>query len=161
MKLNFKVILLGGLAMYAAQFVLGILSGPLIHEGVLAEPYRATASFWRPELMQDPPDMAALLPQWITVGLIASFIVAGIFDTIRGGLNGSTTIRGLKYGVILFLVHLCVAAGFSGVFNLPNVIWLWWSVESLAYYLVGGLVLGWVTGVLTRTGAPSLQSQGA
>lgn len=148
MRLNFKVIILAGLAMFVAQFAIGMLLGPFIHEGVLAEPYEATAAFWRPELSQDPPDMIALLPRWITVGVIIAFILAGIFDNIRGGLDGSTTIRGLKYGVILFLVNLCIAAAWSGVFNLPNVIWIWWNLEALISYLVGGFVLGWVTGKL-------------
>jgi hypothetical protein len=90
--------------------------------------------------------MAALMPRWITTGLIGAFILAGIFDNIRGGLAGSTLVRGVKYGVILFLINLCIAAGWSGVFNLPETIWAWWSAESLLYYLVGGAVLGWVTG---------------
>jgi hypothetical protein len=148
MQFNIKVIVAGGLAMYVAQFALSMLTGPLIHEGVLLEPYQATASFWRPELTQDPPDMAALMPRWIAVGVIASFILAGIFDNIRGGLEGSTLVRGVKYGFILFLVNLCISAGWSGVFNLPETIWAWWNAEALLYYLVGGAVLGWVTGKL-------------
>ena len=79
MKLNFKVILLGGLAMYATQWILSMLSGQLIHEGVLDELYRANAQFWRPELNQEPPDMAALLPRWIAVGLITTFIITAIY----------------------------------------------------------------------------------
>lgn len=161
MKLNFKVILLGGLAMYVVQFVLGMLMAPLIHEGVLVEPYEATAAFWRPELMQDPPDMAALMPRWIATGLVVAFILAGIFDTIRDGLNGSVAIRGLKYGAILFLINLGICAGLAGVFNLPDVIWIWWNVEALVYYLAGGFVLGWVTGKLSPMAAPTLQSQAA
>lgn len=148
MRLNFKVILLGGLAMYAAQFALGMLTGPLIHEGVLEQPYQANSQFWRPELNQDPPDMASLLPRWIATGLIGAFILAGIFDNIRGGLGGSVAIRGVKYGVILFLINLCISAGWSGVFNLPEEIWIWWNAEALLYYVVGGFVLGWVTGKL-------------
>jgi len=148
MKFNIKVIVVGGLAMYVVQFLLGILTGPLIHEGVLVEAYQANAAFWRPELNQDPPDMAALMPRWIATGLIGAFILAGIFDNIRGGLAGSTLVRGLKYGVILFLINLCITAGWSGVFNLPETIWVWWNAEALLYYLVGGAVLGWVTGKL-------------
>jgi hypothetical protein len=148
MKFNIKVIVVGGLAMYAAQFLLGILTGPLIHEGVLTEAYQANASFWRPELNQQPPDMAALMPRWIATGLIGAFILAGIFDNIRGGLAGSMLVRGLKYGVILFLINLCISAGWSGVFNLPEEIWIWWNAEALLYYVVGGAVLGWVTGKL-------------
>ena len=148
MRLDFKVIILGGLAMYVAQFILGIATGPLIHEGVLADAYKATSAFWRPELNQDPPDMASLMPRWITTGLIAAFIIAGIFDNVRGGLSGSVAVRGLKYGVIVLLINLCITAGWSGVFNLPNEIWIWWSAESVLYYVVGGFVLGWVTGKL-------------
>jgi len=148
MRFNLKVIIAGGLAMYAAQFILGILTGPLIHEGVLAEAYRATAVFWRPELNQDPPDMAALMPRWIIVGLIAAFILAAIYDNIRDGLTGSGLVRGAKYGVILFLVNLCISAGWSGVFNLPETIWVWWNIEAVLYYVVGAAVLGWLTGKL-------------
>jgi len=148
MRFNLKVILIGGLLMYVAQFALGIATGPLIHEGVLKQPYQENSEFWRPELNQDPPDMVSLLPRWITTGLIASFILAGIFDNIRGGLSGSVAIRGVKYGVILFLINACVAAGWSGVFNLPDEIWIWWSAEALLYYVVGGFVLGWLTGKL-------------
>jgi hypothetical protein len=148
MRLNFKVILIGGLLMYVAQFALGIATGPLIHEGVLEQPYKENSEFWRPELNQDPPDMVSLLPRWITTGLIASFILAGIFDNIRSGLSGSVAIRGVKYGLILFLINLCISAGWSGLFNLPEEIWIWWNAEALLYYVVGGFVLGWLTGKL-------------
>ena len=49
MKFNVKVIALGGLAYYVAQFVVSMVTGPFIHEGVLNELYMANASFWRPE----------------------------------------------------------------------------------------------------------------
>ena len=148
MRFNLKVIVLAGLAMYAAQFVLSFITGPLIHEGVLNDLYIANAAFWRPELNQNPPDMAALMPRWITVGLISAFVTAGIFDNVRGGLNGSTAIRGVKFGFIVFLIGLCMSAGWSGVFNLPEEIWIWWNIEALGYYLIGGFILGWVTGKL-------------
>ena len=63
MKFNIKVILLGGLAMYVAEFLLSMATGGVIHEGILTELYQANASFWRPELNQQPPDMAALMPR--------------------------------------------------------------------------------------------------
>jgi len=144
MKFNIKVILLGGLAMYVAQFIVSMATGGVIHEDILKELYIANASFWRPELNQDPPDMAALMPRWIATGLIATFILAGIYDNIRSGLDGSGLIKGIKYGVILFLFSVCFSAGWSGVFNLPETIWIWWNVEALVIYLVGGAALGWV-----------------
>jgi hypothetical protein len=148
MKFNIKVIVAGGLAMYVAQFLVSMATGPLIHNNILMELYMANASFWRPELNQDPPDMAALMPRWITVGVIAAFIMAAIYDNIRAALDGSALLKGLKYGVILFLINLCIAAGWSGVFNLPETIWVWWNVEGLVIYLIGGAVLGWVAGKL-------------
>jgi hypothetical protein len=148
MKFNIKVILLGGLAFYAAQWLVGMVSGPLLHEGILTGMYQANASFWRPELNQQPPDMAALLPRWIATGLIAAFIMTAIFDNIRGALDGSAWMKGLKFGGIAFLFSVCITAGWSGVFNLPDMIWVWWNVEALFYFLIGGAVLGWVTGKL-------------
>lgn len=145
MKLNFKVILLGGLAMYATQWILSMLTGQLIHEGVLEDLYIANAQFWRPELNQDPPDMAAMLPRWIAVGLITTFIITAIYDNIRSALDGSGVIKGVKFGFIAWLFSAAFSAGWSGVFNLPEAIWMWWSIEFLLMYLAGGAVLGWVT----------------
>ena len=149
MKLNFKVILLGGLAFYVVQFIVSMITGPFIHEGVLVEPYTATVTFWRPELTTVPPDMAALMPRWIATGLIGTFILTGIFDNIRPALDGAAWLKGVKFGIIAFLFTACLYAGLSGVFNLPNAIWMWWAVESLFIYAVSGAVLGWVTGKLS------------
>jgi len=149
MKFNIKVILIGGLAMYVAQWIVSMVTGSLIHEGILTDLYVANASFWRPELNQDPPDMAALMPRWIATGLIASFIMTGIFDNIRSALDGSSMIKGIKFGFILCLIYLGMSAGWSGVFNLPEMIWVWWSVDAFVVYLVGGAALGLVVGKLS------------
>jgi hypothetical protein len=149
MKFNIKVILLGGLAMYVTEFLLSMVTGSVIHEGVLEELYIANASFWRPELNQDPPDMAALMPMWITNGLITTFIMVTIFDNIRSALDGSGWMKGAKFGFIIFLFSACFSAGWSGVFNLPGMIWFWWNVEALLMYLAGGAVLGLVVAKLS------------
>jgi len=144
MKFNIKVILLGGLAMYVAEFIVSMATGGFIHEGVLEDLYIANSSFWRPELNQDPPDMAALMPRWIIGGLITTFIMVAIYDNIRSAFAGSGVVKGVKYGFILFLFSACFSTGWSGVFNLPEMIWVWWNVEALVIYLVGGAALGWV-----------------
>ncbi len=149
MKFNLKVIVLGGLAMYVSHWLVSMVSGPVIHEGILDEMYQANAPFWRPELNQHPPDMAALMPRWIATGLTASLIMAGIFDNIRAGLEGSSLMRGVKFGIIISLIYICMSAGWSGVFNLPEMVWVWWSVEALVAYVVGGAVLGLVVGKLS------------
>ena len=143
--MNWKVILLGGLAFTVATFAVGMVTGIYIHNGVLDEIYNTTAVFWQPELNQDPPDMAALMPRWITVGLITAFIYAGIYDKIRSALDGSAVLKGLKFGLILFLITTAWSVGMSGVFNLPQTIWNWWIVEGFINSMVGGAVLGWVS----------------
>jgi len=146
MKFNPKVIFLGGLVFYVAQFAVGLVTGQVIHTNILETLYQAHQDFWRPELNQDPPDMAALMPRWIAVGLVGSFVLAAIYDNIRGAFNGSAVLKGVKFGVVLTLIFATIAAGWSGIFNLPNAIWFWWVVDGAAFYLVGGAVLGWFTG---------------
>lgn len=151
--MNMKIIVAGGLAMYVAQFIVAMGTGPLIHEGVLVEAYMANASYWRPELNQDPPDMAALLPLWITTGIIGSLVIAAIYDVVRGSLGNAGWASGLKFGFVIWLVQLVTMAGWSGVFNLPYEIWGWWAAEGLVYMLVGGAALGFVAGKLAPAGS--------
>ncbi len=142
--MNWKLIVLGGLAMYIVMFVISFATGPLIHEGVLDQTYREHASFWRPELNQDPPDMAALMPRWITAGILTTFIFAAIYGFIHSAFSGPGWKKGLMYGAGLAIVMGCFAVGYSGVFNLPDKIWAWWAGESFLYYLPGGAMLGWL-----------------
>lgn len=146
MRFNFKIIFIGGVIFYVTTFAFGMISGQLIHEGVLDTLYAATSEFWRPELRQDPPDVAALMPRWISVGLVASFVFAGIYDNIRDALSGSAVITGLKFGLMLGLIHAMFLAGWSGVLNVPETIWAWWVVDVFYVNSLGGAALGWYVG---------------
>lgn len=146
MKLDWKVIVGGGLLMYVVQFIVSMTTGMFIHEGVLEPHYLATTSFWRPELVQVPPDMAALMPRWISTGILIALIQAGIYDNIRAALNGSAIIKGLKFGLLLALLFSTFGLAYSGVFNLPDAIWIWWVVDGFIIYPIGGLALGWFVG---------------
>ena len=146
--MNVKVILAGGLAMYVTQFIISMGTGPLIHTGVLTEAYQAHAGFWRPELNEVPPDMAALLPLWVSVGIIGSLVLAGIYTIVRPAYAGSGLARGAKYGLTIWLVQLVTMAGWSGVFNLPYEIWGWWAFEGALYMVAGGIALGIVAAKL-------------
>jgi hypothetical protein len=142
--MNWKIIFIGGVAFYVAMFIVSFGTGYLIHspEGVLFETYKATASFWRPELNANPPDMAALMPTWIATGLVSALIAAGIYSVVRTSLAGPPWQRGLKFGLIAALCGLINALGYRGVFNLPDDIWQWWIVDATILHLVGGIVLG-------------------
>jgi hypothetical protein len=142
--MNWKLIVLGGLAMYVVMFLVSFATGPIIHEGVLDETYRAHEEFWRPELREDPPNMAALMPRWISVGVITTLIMAALYGVVHTAFTGPGWMKGLKYGAGLAILMACFGAGWSGVFNLPDNIWAWWGAESFLYYLPGGAVLGWL-----------------
>jgi len=142
--MNLKIIFAGGLAMYVTQLVISFATGPIVHEGILMEAYRANALFWRPELNQDPPDMAALMPLWISVGIAGSLVLAGIYSVIRSAYSGAGWARGAKFGLTVWLVQIVTMAGWSGIFNLPYEIWAWWGAEGIVYMVPGGAVLGLV-----------------
>jgi hypothetical protein len=146
--MNWKLVLGGGLAWFVASWGASMATGPLIHEGVLAEAYQATGGFWRPELMQEPPDMSALMPRWILSGLIGAFITAFVYGWVRPALHGEGWLRGLKFGFIVFLLSGTFMLGWSGIFNLPDRIWTWWAAESIVYFLIGGAAMGWAAGKL-------------
>jgi hypothetical protein len=141
--MNARLIVVGGITFYVVMWVLSFVTGPLIHNAVLDEAYQATKEFWRPALMQKPPDMAALLPRWIATGLLFSFIVAALYGWVRSAIAGSGWKRGAKFGFGVFLLMAGVMASYSGFFNLPDRIWAWWGVDTLIGQVVGGAALGW------------------
>ena len=145
--MNWKIIFVGGFVYYAALFVVSMVLGHFIHApdtGVLAEAYKATASFWRPELNANPPDMRLLWEMWIPSGLLGAFLAAGVYSVIRPALTGPGWQRGLKFGVIALVFAIVNALGYHGVFNLPGNIWIWWMVGAAVMYLAAGPVLGWI-----------------
>jgi hypothetical protein len=141
---HWKLVVLGGLAFYIVTFALSFVTGPLIHNRVLMDSYRAHPQLWRPELNQDPPDMAALMPYWITTGIIGSWIIAAIYAAVRPAFSGPGWKRGLKWSLCLGLFAIAWALGYSGVFNVPDKIWVWWIVDTFILYLPAGAVLGWL-----------------
>ena len=146
--MNWKLIVVGGLVFYIVMFLVGMATGPIIHNGILKEVYQANSAYWKPELNQDPPDMMALMPQWVTTGILTSLVLAAIYGCIRPAFSGPGWKKGLWYGLILCGFGCCVIAGWAGVFNLPTKIWVWWGVEQFVYYPLGGIALGWVGGKL-------------
>lgn len=94
--MNWKLTLVGGLVFWLVSNVIGwFVTGPLMHEGLLGEVYRAHSEFWWPALNQEPPDVATLMPHWLLASLIGSLVYAGIYSVVRGSSRGSGWRRGL------------------------------------------------------------------
>lgn len=144
--MNWKIVLIGGVAYYVVFFLLSFVGGALIHspEGVLGPLYRDYASFWRPELNATPPDMATLMKMWVPVGILSSLLLAGIYSVVRSSFAGAGWVRGVKFGVVAWIFGLVAALGYWGLFNLPTKIWAWWLLEGIWMHLIAGAVLGLV-----------------
>ncbi|MDX2299654.1 MAG: hypothetical protein NW204_08005 [Xanthomonadaceae bacterium] len=137
-----KIVLVGGLVHYVTAFVASMLTAMVTHQGILEDVYKATTTFWRPELRIEPPDMAALMPLWITTGLLVSFVTAAIYSVFRSALNGPGWQRGLKFGFATGLLYAGMHASLYGVFDLPAFIWLVWALEGIVLAVLAGAALG-------------------
>ena len=143
--MNWKCILIGGVVFMVVTFAASMATGPLIHNGILDPHYTANASFWQPALVQDPPDMAAMMPTWLLNSLIVSLIIAWLYCRFGGCLDGPGWKRGANFGFSIALLGAGMYLGMSGVFYLPYQIWLWWAIDGLILYTIGGAAMGWAT----------------
>lgn len=142
--MNWKLIVIGGLAYYVVTFAVSMITGIVIHTNILDAAYEATNSSWRPELRADPPEMGALMPMWIFNGLVGAFVFAAIYGWVRTAFTGPGWKRGLTYGLVLALITAVLYLMMSGVFDFPGTIWFWWAVDGLIIFPIGGAVLGLV-----------------
>ncbi len=141
--MNWKLTVLGALAYFVATWVVGFATAVVIHERILDPTYQATESFWRPELRQEPPDMGALMPRWIASGLLGSLIIAGIYGCVRSSFHGPGWRRGAIFGLCLACIQIAFFLGWSGIFALPDKVWIWWAIDGVIFLTVGGMALGW------------------
>ena len=151
--MNGKLTAISALVYFVASWGISFVTGPVVHNGILKQTYVDTASFWRPELMQEPPDMAALMPRWITVGVIVAIIVGALYATVRPALAGAGWVRGAKFGAGLGILIGAVMFNWSGVFNLPDKVWTWWALEHLVLSTASGAIMGWAAGRWAPAGA--------
>lgn len=144
--MSVKLVVLGALVFFVVNWATSFVTGPLVHEGILYEPYMATESFWRPELVEEPPDMAALLPYFIPIQLLNALIFAGLFGCYRSALNGAPWKKGAIFGLSMGIFLSGIYLAFHFVFNLPAAIWLWWAITGTAQITIAGAAVGWATG---------------
>lgn len=142
--MNWKLIIIGGLVFWLVTNILGYgVTGPIIHESILDPMYRANESLWIEPLRQDPPDMAAVMPRWIVVSLISSLIVAGLYSCLRKAFQGPGWRCGMTWGFYLGIFSFITLVSYSGVVALPMTIVIWWGVDGLILFVLGGAAMGW------------------
>lgn len=142
--MNWKLVIIGGLVFWVVTTLVGMfVTGTIIHQGILDPVYRAHSSFWIPALNQDPPDMAAVMPYWLATALLSSLVVSGIYACVHQSFSGSGWKKGLVWGLCLGIFSCATLLSFSGLFNLPAQIWIWWGVDAMILYLLGGAAMGW------------------
>ena len=144
--MNAKAIVVGAVVLWLVTNLIGMFgTGLVIHATILDPIYRANSSFWLPALNQDPPDMAALLPNWLLCSLMNSFVVAGIYSCVRTSFKGPGWRRGLTWGISVGFFAFFFTLGLSGVFNLPLSIFVWWGIEAVILLTIGGAAMGWAS----------------
>ena len=140
--MNWKIVVIGGLAFFVTMFALSFITGMVIHNGILDEAYNATSSFWRPELQTEPPDMAALMPELVLNGLILGLVSAAIYGFMRPAFIGAGWRKGLSFGLLLAAFVAAYHLSLSSYLDLPGKIWGWWSIDAVFQFALAGLVLG-------------------
>ena len=142
--MNWKLIIIGGLVFWLVTNILGLgVTGPIIHDAILDPMYRATEHLWIEPLRQDPPDMAAVMPRWIVMSLISSLVVAGLYSCLRKAFEGPGWRCGMTWGLYLAIFSFITLLGYSGVIALPMKIVVWWGVDGLVLFVLGGAAMGW------------------
>lgn len=140
--MNILIALVGAVVYYATSFVCGFVTGPIIHNGILAEAYQATAVSWRPELVSQPPDFAALFPYWVATGLLYGAVFSGFYSVVRSAFTGAAWLRGAKYGLGVGLLFATVYIVLHWFFNFPGIIWGMWALEAVIVQAICGAAVG-------------------
>ena len=89
------------------------------------------------------PPPASFFAYGVAFALITGILLAIVYNMISKSISGkSAAKKGLMYGLLLFF-----AAGIPGalsmylIINLPIALIISWTVEGLAIYLLGGMVI--------------------
>ncbi len=80
---------------------------------------------------------------WLLNGFIVSLVVAGLYCCFRGCLAGAGWLRGAKFALYLAIFGCAMMLAWSGIFALPATLWIWWGIDFLVVYTIGGAAMGW------------------
>ncbi len=142
--MNMRLVMVSTLAFWIVSNIIGMaVTGPIIHQKILDPEYRANESFWLPELRQDPPDMGALMPRWLLNSFLSSLVVGGIYSYVRNSFPAPGFKQGFYWGLSLAVFTVVTTNAWSGIFDLPSTLWIWWCVDAMIVFPVAGIAMGW------------------
>jgi len=148
--MNIKAIALGSIAFFITYFAVGFLTGWWIHEQILQTIYAANGTVWQPALAQQGINHINLMPSVLAFMLITSILLTLLFDSLREAMRGSVVVKGIKFGLMVWLIASLVMLAWSAVFNLPGKLWVWWSIDLLIKFVTASAVMAWAVGRFNR-----------
>ena len=125
-----KKILIGGLLSGAIILIMGVVFG-----GMSAEMYKLSPQvFWKPM-------GGDWFSKMVMLDIVSGLVLACIFSIIKGALPGTGLIKGLSFGIIVWLVGpllgltmtyltMAIRAKLIGI----------WALNGLVNYCIAGLV---------------------
>ena len=139
--MKWKRIIIAAIVFAIISQVIHTIESMLTMDFYMDEAYFAV---WSKLMMPGPgPPPTEFYIASITSAVIIALIYAAAYDIIKGSLPGNTTLmKGLKYGIFLFL--LVQVPGLLGMYlliNLPVMLLVYWAIGSLAILLIGGIVI--------------------
>ena len=132
-------IIVGGIVAGLILFAVGMVSGILT-----ANTYMVTPLLWKP--------MAA---DWyakiVVLDIIIGLILAGVYSKINKGLPYKGAKKGLKYGLIVWLVGTVPGMGMTYLtMAVPTILVVAWLLGNLAAYVLAGIAIALVFGKMKK-----------
>ncbi|VVB90223.1 Uncharacterised protein [uncultured archaeon] len=78
----------------------------------------------------------------ITINLVTGIIFAGAYSFVKQSIPGKGIVKGIYYGVLLFLISgVPFTLTIYLLFSVPVLLLLNWTVSNMVVYLIGGAIL--------------------
>ena len=136
MDINIKKVLIAAVAVTIVGFIFGMVTcGWLFSWVYTLEP----TNVWK---VTTDEDFAAAFPLMLIGSFVLNIILAGVYALVYKGIPGEGVMRGLWYGVIVWLVG--VLPGMFSTYTFMTVaatVVVYWLVQGLIAHLIYGAII--------------------
>jgi hypothetical protein len=148
--MNIKAIALGTIAFFITYFAVGTLTGLWIHQQILHSVYASHPQLWQPAFQNQGMNGISLMPVVLTFTFITAVLLTMLYSNLRDGFAGSPIIKGIKFGLMLWVIASLVMLAWTAVFNVPTTLWIWWSIDLLIKFTAASAVMAWAVERFSR-----------